>query len=57
MTRFKKILLVDDDADDQVYFQDAINEIGQSLYCEVASNGREAMLQIVIRAAELTDAA
>jgi CheY-like chemotaxis protein len=48
MTRFKSILLVEDDADDQLYFQDAIHEIGQSLHCRVASNGREALTQMEV---------
>jgi CheY-like chemotaxis protein len=46
MKKAKRILLVDDDADDQVYFRDAVNELSESLQCEIASNGREALDQI-----------
>jgi len=38
-----KILLVDDDADDQLFFLDAISAIDKSLHCEVANNGIEAI--------------
>ena len=38
-----KILLVDDDADDQFFFMDAISNIDSSLHCEVANNGIEAI--------------
>lgn len=38
-----KILLVDDDADDQFFFMDALNNIDNSLLCEVANNGVEAI--------------
>ena len=46
MIRAKRILLVDDDADDQLYFRDAINELKKSLKCEIANNGREAIEQM-----------
>lgn len=46
MNKVKRILLVDDDADDQLYFRDAINEVNNSLECEIANNGREAIHQI-----------
>ena len=46
MKKARKILLVDDDADDQVYFRDAINELNASLKCDIANNGREALDQI-----------
>ena len=48
MNKAKRILLIDDDADDQIYFQDAINELNESLECEVANNGREAIEQMRI---------
>jgi CheY-like chemotaxis protein len=41
-----KILLVDDDADDQLLFLDAIHAIDQSLECDVANNGLEAISQL-----------
>ncbi len=48
MKKAKRILLVDDDADDQLYFRDAINELNNSLECEIANNGHEALLQMKI---------
>lgn len=48
MKKSIRILLVDDDADDQLYFKDAINEISPHLECDVANNGREALQNIVI---------
>ncbi|MFT3908408.1 MAG: response regulator [Ferruginibacter sp.] len=44
----KRILLVDDDVDDQVYFLDAINEINPSMECKLANNGLEALQSIKI---------
>ncbi len=41
-----RILLVDDDIDDQVYFKDAVNELCDTLRCEIASNGLEALGRI-----------
>jgi CheY-like chemotaxis protein len=46
MKKAKRILLVDDDADDQLYFKDAINELNNSLQCEIANNGHEALQQM-----------
>ncbi|CAN5469824.1 response regulator [soil metagenome] len=46
MNSAKRILLVDDDADDQLYFRDAINELCKMVECEIANNGREAQVQI-----------
>lgn len=40
------ILLVDDDADDQLFFIDAITAIDRSLKCDVASNGVEAIVRL-----------
>lgn len=39
----EKILLVDDDADDQLFFCDALEEINPKIKCVVAGNGREAL--------------
>ncbi|MEO8151027.1 MAG: response regulator [Bacteroidia bacterium] len=39
----KKILLVDDDADDQLLFMDAVQEVDMMLQCEIANNGIEAL--------------
>ena len=48
MKKAQRILLVDDDLDDQVYFRDAVNEVSPTLQCEVANNGCEALKQIEI---------
>jgi len=39
----KKILLVDDDSDDQFVFKDALTEIASGIECIVANNGLEAL--------------
>ena len=39
----QKILLVDDDADDQLFFIDALNEINAEVHCEITKNGSEAL--------------
>ena len=44
--KFKKILLVDDDEDDQLIFTDAIGEVSYDFQCITASNGLEAMLHL-----------
>jgi len=38
-----KILLVDDDPDDQLIFADALNEIATGIECATANNGMEAI--------------
>ena len=43
MSIHKKILLVDDDTDDQLFFVDAVKEIQPTLECDIASNGLEAL--------------
>lgn len=43
MLNHNKILLVDDDLDDQLFFVDAINELEPQLACEIANNGSEAL--------------
>lgn len=43
MKKATSILLVDDDADDQIYFRDAVSELRKTLKCEIANNGREAL--------------
>ncbi len=42
----KRILLVDDDADDQLYFRDAISELRKKVECVIGNNGKEAQVQI-----------
>ncbi|MCW3091425.1 MAG: response regulator [Ferruginibacter sp.] len=43
MNTAKRILLVDDDPDDQYLFSDAVNQIHPKIYCEIANNGAEAL--------------
>jgi CheY-like chemotaxis protein len=43
MSSHKKILLVDDDKDDQLFFVDAIKELEPTLECGIANNGLEAI--------------
>lgn len=42
----KKILLIDDDKDDQLNFCRCVNEIDPSMECLIANNGLEAMLHL-----------
>ena len=37
------ILLIDDDADDQLFFMDALSEINADVSCEITKNGNEAL--------------
>jgi CheY-like chemotaxis protein len=46
MTFIKNILLVDDDADDQLFFTDALKEIDSGIQCVIANNGKEALEQL-----------
>lgn len=39
----KNIFLVEDDEDDQLFFKEAIQEMGDSFCCTIASNGRKAL--------------
>jgi CheY-like chemotaxis protein len=41
-----RIMLIDDDPDDQVFFQDAVQTIGSNLFCELASTGQEAISKL-----------
>lgn len=43
MNRYKNILLVEDDSDDQMFFTEAINEIASSASWVITGNGREAI--------------
>jgi CheY-like chemotaxis protein len=38
-----KILLIDDDKDDQEIFCEAVRKISPDIYCELADNGQEAL--------------
>lgn len=48
MSQPKNILLVEDDEDDQILFRDALAEINNTVDCQVANNGREALVSIGI---------
>ncbi len=43
MTDLKKIMLIDDDPDDQIFFRDAIQTILPNLKCELTSTCQEAL--------------
>jgi len=44
--KHKTVLLVDDDQDDQLIFRDAIKEVNSGMVCLIASNGKDAFLQL-----------
>ena len=44
----QNILMVDDDADDQLFFKDALKEISESFNCETANNGVDAFKKLEI---------
>ena len=46
MNRRFKILLIDDDKDDQLTFCRCINEIDPAIECLIANNGKEAILHL-----------
>ena len=46
MIKYRKILLIDDDEDDQLLFSDALNEIDPSLKYYMASNGIDALRKL-----------
>lgn len=46
MTQLKRILLIDDDEDDQVYFRDAVSEIYPDIECRIANNGMEGLKEV-----------
>jgi CheY-like chemotaxis protein len=46
MKTSKRILLVEDDADDQLIFLEAIHKIHPSINCEIAGNGADALEKI-----------
>lgn len=48
MRKTLKILLVEDDADDQLYFIDALKMVNPSAICEIANNGNEAIQQMEV---------
>jgi len=46
MKVFNRIMLIDDDPDDQLFFRDAIQVVHPGLHCELASNCHEAFKQL-----------
>jgi CheY-like chemotaxis protein len=42
----KRIMLIDDDPDDQLFFRDAVQIVSPELHCELASNCQEALRQL-----------
>lgn len=48
MNKRNRILLIDDDVDDQLYFRDAVTEINPLIQFRIANNGREALKQLEI---------
>ncbi len=50
----RRIFLVDDDEDDQLFFTDALKEIDSGIQCSVAKNGKEA-IKILKELNELPD--
>ena len=47
-TYHKKILLIEDDADDRQYFLEAIQETDPSVECVVAKDGQQAGLLLLL---------
>ncbi len=43
MFKYKNILLIDDDIDDQDFFRDAVKELNAELICIIANNGAEGL--------------
>ena len=46
ITESKRIILIDDDPDDQLFFRDAIQIVHPELSCELASTCQEAFRQL-----------
>ncbi len=46
----KKILLIDDDEDDQLMFKEVIESINPTLHCEIATNGKIALDKLKVSA-------
>lgn len=53
--QFQSILLVDDDNDDQLLFQDALKEVSDGVYCYVAFNGKNALEKLNSSGTQLPD--
>jgi CheY-like chemotaxis protein len=46
MNVIKKILLIDDDPDDQIFFRDALQAIQPDIHCELSSSCQEAFRKL-----------
>jgi CheY-like chemotaxis protein len=46
MKMAKRILLIDDDPDDQLFFRDAVHTINPGVHCELTSSCQEAFKQL-----------
>jgi CheY-like chemotaxis protein len=46
MTKSKRIILIDDDPDDQLFFKDAVQVVDPEMLCELASTCQEAFRQL-----------
>ncbi len=44
----RRIMLIDDDPDDQLFFRDAIQVVSPDLFCELASSCQEAFKQLEV---------
>ena len=53
MNLTKRIMLIDDDPDDQLLFRDAVHTVGQDLQCELASSCMEALKQLEVFSPDL----
>jgi CheY-like chemotaxis protein len=55
MTYYKKLLLIDDDADDHEFFLEAIQEIDSSIICTTFLDSEKALLMLMENQNELPD--
>ena len=55
MTYYKKLLLIDDDADDHEFFLEAIHEIDSSINCTTYLDSEKALLELKESAHQLPD--
>ena len=53
MNLTKRIMLIDDDLDDQLLFRDAVHTVRPDLQCELASSCMEALKQLELSAPDL----
>ena len=51
----KKVFIIDDDEDDRALFCEAMEEVDLKIVCYSATNGREALNQIINKEIETPD--